>query len=160
MNDAHRFLGGTGSFSVNLLLLLAIAGSVATLPDLRAWRPDRGQDCDCVYQPLDLWQPFVDNRGGAKDGPQCPSPRSESARVHLLDAPLPDGFDTRMDSAGPHFACVRLSSSGEVGAVQIPGRTDAKLAETIRRRWRFSTDEPDIGGWHRVRLTRRPIYEL
>ena len=158
MDDSHRLLGGTGSLTVNLLLVLAIAGSVATLPDLRSWRPDPGRGGHGYYEPIDLWQPFVDNREGMKGGPQCPSPRSGSAGVHLLDAPLPDGFDTRMDSAGPHFACVRLNSSGAVRDVRVPGRADAKLAETIRQRWRFSPDEAGAAGWHRVRLTRRPIY--
>ena len=161
MDDTQRFLGGTGSLTVNLVLLLGIAGSLASLPTLRTSPAEPpGYGCDCFCDPIDLWQPFVDNREGLREAPQCPSPRSDSARVHLLDAPLPDGFDTRLDSEGPHFACVRLHSSGEVRGVQIPGGADAKLADTIRQRWRFSPDEPGAEGWHRVRLTRRPIYEL
>jgi hypothetical protein len=157
----YRPFSGAGSFSINALLLLAISGSVANLPDLRGraapeWRGHGGE-----YLFVDLWQPFIHNPAAGEPGPRCPG-QSGGNTFDIRDWTLPERFDTGADSSGPHFACVRLDPRGRVREVRTLGPPHRDLARTIQLQWRFShrSGFEERAEWHRVRLTRQPLHAL
>jgi hypothetical protein len=142
----------------------------------QAIEPGAPRECDfslCSYghSPITLimlqpWRPYVDNPGTAspESGRRCPRPRATtaSAAAHLVEAPLPTGYDPyALDERGL-VACVRLAPSGDVLAARLLGETgkpglDPALLATIRSAWRFSSPAPmpERPLWHRVNLSAR-----
>lgn|GEM_PF-4411423 len=107
------------------------------------------------------WQPFIGNPAPGDPGPRCPADPPSGTSFALLEAPLPQTFDTHR-AAAVH-ACIRVGGWGRIEEVRLVGAAravEADLTRTILEDWTLVPvgPEPPRPGWQRVRLTRDGDY--
>ena len=107
------------------------------------------------------WQPFIGNPAPGEAGPRCPADPPSDTSFAVLEAPLPETFDTWRRAAV--LACIRVGRWGRIDEVRLigaPVAAEAELIRTIREGWTLVPVglEPPPAGWQRVRLTRGGDY--